>query len=121
MKIRIKDNTIRFRLTKSEVTELCEKGCYESQTDFNDTALVYGLREKEHGELSAEFKGNTITLSIPEKQVSGWNTNAQIGFENTQALQNGKTLHLLVEKDFTCLDDRMEDESDNYPNPKILQ
>ncbi|MGB6150995.1 MAG: hypothetical protein WBG48_03300 [Pricia sp.] len=121
MKIRIKDNAIRLRLTKSEVAELCEKGCYKSQTEFNDAAFTYGLRIKEHGELSAAFEGNSIMLDIPSKLISGWDTNAQIGFENNQALQKGKTLHLLVEKDFTCLDDRMEDESDNYPNPKMAQ
>lgn len=121
MKIRIKDNAIRFRLTKSEVAEFCEKGCYESQTDFGDSKFVYGLRMKENVvELTAEFKSNTITLNIPKKMVADWNTNSNIGFENTLCLKNGKTLHLLVEKDFTCLDNRVEDESDNYPNPKMV-
>ncbi len=36
----------------------------------------------------------------------------EVGFENEQ----GK-LFLLVEKDFTCLDNVSEDQSDNYPNP----
>jgi hypothetical protein len=30
-------------------------------------------------------------------------------------------LQLLVEKDFTCLDNVDEDQSDNYPNPLALQ
>ena len=36
----------------------------------------------------------------------------RIGFENRY-----EELHLLVEKDFTCLDNVGEDQSDNYPNP----
>jgi hypothetical protein len=51
--------------------------------------------------------------------ASNWDANDKVGFENTVSLKNGKTLHLLLEKDFTCLDDRGEDESDNYPNPKM--
>lgn len=122
MKIRIKDNAIRFRLTKSEVADFCEKRCYESQTEFDDSKFVYGLRmDESFEELSAEFKSNTITLKIPKKMAADWNTNSKIGFENTLSLKNGKTLHLLVEKDFTCLENRVEDESDNYPNPKMVQ
>jgi len=29
----------------------------------------------------------------------------------------GVQLHLLLEKDFVCLDNTAEDQSDNYPNP----
>jgi hypothetical protein len=36
----------------------------------------------------------------------------KVGFENTDG-----ELHLLVEKDFTCLDNVAEDQSDNFPNP----
>ena len=39
------------------------------------------------------------------------------GFQHKQALSNGKELFLLVEKDFVCLDNTFEDQSDNYPNP----
>ena len=122
MKIRIKDNAIRFRLTKSEVAALCKKGCYESRTEFIDSVFRYGLRKQTHSDgLSAEFAENAITVNVPEKLLDGWDTNAQVGFECIETLQNGKTLHILVEKDFTCLDTRMEDESDNYPNPKMMQ
>jgi len=40
----------------------------------------------------------------------------KVGFENA----DGK-LHLLVEKDFVCLDEVAEDQSDNYPNPLAKQ
>ena len=121
MKIRIKDNSIRFRLTKPEVAELCEKGYYESRTQFADNAFVYSLQMQSHGEgLSAEFEGEKMTVNIPKELLTGWDISAQIGFENTEILHNNKTLHLLVEKDFTCLDPRTEDESDNYPNPKMI-
>jgi len=36
----------------------------------------------------------------------------RVGFENHYG-----ALHLLIEKDFTCLDNVDEDQSDNYPNP----
>jgi hypothetical protein len=33
---------------------------------------------------------------------------------------NDKYLFLLVEKDFVCLDNTVEDQSDNYPNPNAV-
>jgi hypothetical protein len=38
----------------------------------------------------------------------------KVGFGNQAA-----GLHLLIEKDFTCLDNVDEDQSDNYPNPLL--
>lgn len=46
-----------------------------------------------------------------------WDKNEIVGFKDDFALKNGEKLSLLVEKDFVCLDERDEDESDNYPNP----
>jgi hypothetical protein len=39
-----------------------------------------------------------------------------VGFDD----KNGP-VQLLVEKDFTCLDNVEEDQSDNYPNPLAAQ
>jgi hypothetical protein len=36
----------------------------------------------------------------------------KVGFEN-----NDGEVQLLIEKDFTCLDNVADDQSDNYPNP----
>lgn len=122
MKIRIKGNSIRFRLTRSEVAELCEQGYYEESTVFDNATFAYGMRLDENVEgLSAELKANTITLKVPKKMAADWDANDMVGFENTVSLKNGNTLHLLLEKDFTCLENRTEDESDNYPNPKMAE
>lgn len=121
MKIRIKGNSIRFRLTRSEVATFCEMGHYEEKTDFGDAVFKYALRMDEAtDELLAGFKTNTITLRVPQKIGAGWDANHKVGFENTVRLGNGNELHILLEKDFACLDDRGEDESDNYPNPKLM-
>ena len=42
---------------------------------------------------------------------------AQAGFENNMDFGDGKQLFLLIEKDFVCLDETIEDQSDNYENP----
>ena len=41
-----------------------------------------------------------------------------MGISDDLFLENEDKLSILVEKDFKCLTDRSEDESDMFPNPK---
>lgn len=109
---------MRYRLTKTEVKIFCETGHFEERTQFNDKTFVYELRAKaDLNHLDANFKENTITLYLPEKEREKWGSSEQVGFQHTITSQSGTELSLLLEKDFTCLDETIEDQSDNYPNP----
>ncbi len=119
MKIRIKGNSVRFRLTQTEVSTLCTAGRIEEKTGFNEAEFNYAVQVVyDLVELNAEFKASTILLKLPKNMAEGWDVNETIGFENKVTLDNGNELALLLEKDFTCLDNTIEDQSDNYPNPK---
>lgn len=89
-----------------------KEGVMKENIQIGDDALTYILQRTAEAELSASFKNNIITLLVPEKMADEWTSTDQIGFENKEG-----SLHLLVEKDFTCLDNVDEDQSDNYPNP----
>ena len=118
MKIRIKDNSVRYRLTKSEVKKLCEEGFISCKTEFNSLTLTYQIQVKENiNNLFADFIDNTITLFFPSSEAKDWNTSDRITYENSITLNNGNSLKLLLEKDFICLDHTHEDQSDNYENP----
>jgi hypothetical protein len=112
MKIRIKGNSLRYRLTKSDVAAIIKDGRLEERTEFGHQALIYGVQTTTDYDLSATFHENRITLFVPHTMIDKLANTDEVGFENEQ----GK-LFLLVEKDFTCLDNVEEDQSDNYPNP----
>ena len=112
MKIRIKGNSLRYRLTKSDVATIIKDGHLEEQTEFGHQALVYALQTTTDYGLSATYNDNRITLFVPHSMMDSLANTDEVGFESGQ----GK-LFLLVEKDFTCLDNVDEDQSDNYPNP----
>jgi len=118
MKIRIKGNSIRYRLTKTEVETFCSKGYYEEKTEFKDQCFTYKLRvQKDILNMHANFKNDTITMYLPEHNKDGWATSDVVGFKHSLSLGDGKELLLVLEKDFVCLDETSEDQSDNYPNP----
>ncbi|MDT7830086.1 hypothetical protein RQM65_15570 [Pricia sp. S334] len=119
MKIRIKGNSVRFRLTKKEVDSVCEKGIFREKTQFNEAHFVYAVTTSDkHDNLYASFLNQGIILFVPTDLVRDWDASDQVGFYHTQILDDGQELDLTLEKDFVCLDDRDEDESDNYPNPR---
>lgn len=118
MKLRIKGNSIRFRLSKSEVSKLAVTGYLEEQTLFGETRFVYALQAEEAvNELYAKLDQNKITMFVPLNYVKDWPVNNVVGFEASISLPGGNNLNLLLEKDFACLDHTTEDQSDNYENP----
>jgi hypothetical protein len=119
MKLRIKGNSIRIRLTKTEVNRISsEDGYLEEQTSFGNTTFIYALQQVVTGdELSASFEGNKITMFVPSSLTNDWPQNNVVGFEANMLLPDNKSLYLLLEKDFVCLDHTTEDQSDHYDNP----
>lgn len=121
MKLRIKGNSIRIRLSRTEVENLAKDGYIYEQTDFGNNTLTYALQSKESiHTLEAAFENGKVTMYVPANVVPTWPTNDTVGFENMMSLPNGKQLYLLLEKDFKCIDNSMEDQSDNYENPNPI-
>ncbi|WP_118976687.1 DUF7009 family protein [Taibaiella koreensis] len=121
MKIRIKGNSVRYRLSQTDVALLTTKGYHEEQTVFGPSALTYALVRKEDGDrLTATYEQHKITVAIPAAWLEHWAGNDVVGFDSHMPLAEGDSLFLLVEKDFKCIDDTTEDQSDNYDNPNQI-
>lgn len=120
MKIRIKGNSVRLRLTKTEVETFAREGHYMETTRFGQKHLTYVLKAKPGiTQLKASFEHDTITIYFPQEETSLWAKGTRVGYSNQEDWNNPSALSILVEKDFTCLDNTVEDQSDNYPNPKM--
>lgn len=118
MKIRIHGNSIRIRLSKSEVAKLSKEGYLEERTNFGNSSFSYSIQKKDSiEELGAGYSQDKISMYVPEKFLTDWPGNEVIGIESNMQIDEGQTLYLLLEKDFKCLDNVLEDQSDNYENP----
>ncbi len=56
-------------------------------------------------------------MFVPAELLKNWPDNNVVGFNTKMAVAEYTTLYLLLEKDFVCLDETAEDQSDNYENP----
>lgn len=118
MKIRIKGNSIRYRLTKSEVKKFSEEGYLEEITQFPGSQFKYALIAKPGiDEIEANMVANSIVVYFPDSQKEAWYTSERVGYKRQLPINENESLSLLIEKDFACLDDVEEDQTDNYPNP----
>jgi hypothetical protein len=114
MKIRIKGNSIRYRLTKSDVSTLGMVGFLSEFTHFPSHTLEYAIRRTNEEKLTADFANHKIVLNIPVEMIDELVNTEKVGFNDASG-----TVSLLIEKDFACLDNVAEDQSDNFPNPNL--
>lgn len=120
MKLRLRGESLRIRLTKMEVVALRDQGwSQEASTLGPDSAqrLVYRVEAADVGKPEMRYTGGmetVVAVVLPVAEVLPWPESTKIGhyFETDWGMK------VAVEKDFQCLDPRRdEDESDNYANP----
>ena len=118
MKIRIKGNGVRFRLSKSEVAVFAEEGFVEEKTTFDNSIFKYAVISTDNKTMSADFINGSINLYVPKHLLEVWASTDQVSIVYDYTVSNGNLLHLLLEKDFKCIDAvTAEDQSDYFENP----
>ncbi len=117
MKIRIKGNALRLRLSMSEVNILCSEHRIEEKCMIGNLSFSYALSVSQTEAIGAIYANGCILVAISNALIQNWASNDVTGFNHIQVNEDGSELFILIEKDFVCLDDSFEDQSDNYPNP----
>lgn len=113
MKLRVQGNSLRLRLTRSEVARLVEHGTVEEAASFSSGGSL-SYRVQSHADtkpVQADFTSGAITVRIPTETVRAWAAGDEVGLY----AQDG-ALRIAIEKDFRCLT-RAEEELDAYPHP----
>lgn len=122
MKLRILDNSLRFRLGKSEVESFGRSGSIEKVVKFGkspENDLTYKLEIIEGNEFTGRFANGNIAVCVPRTIVDRWVRSEDVSISGSQRLDDQTHLKFLIEKDFVCLNAHNdEDQSDRYPHPK---
>ena len=117
MKLRIQDNSLRFRLTQREVMRLKEHGQVEAEVRFTaDRSLSYSVTSTQAIEnIEVEYTADCVGVLLPRPCVLAW-------AESDQASIAGHgRVKVLVEKDFQCLHGPDRWDPDAWPNPLAEQ
>jgi len=124
VKLRIRGNTIRLRLGRSEVSTLAEQGAVRESTRFDAAGTQefgYALEAAEVHAISASFKDGLLLVRLPRAMAAQWADSDEIAVQGEQSLGPAGALKILIEKDFECLHGAPDDEpqDDAYPHPRM--
>ena len=122
MKLRLRENSIRLRLLQGEVKTLKEGGSISEKITFGASQiLVYRLQISDSAQaISACFQRGEINVEIPRKTADDWIDTAQIGLQAKQLIDDKKSLSILIEKDFVCVERPLDaDNADAFPHPNV--
>jgi hypothetical protein len=118
MKLRIKGNTIRLRLTKSEVATVGAGGRVQELTLFGPQAqFCYALEAVDTATVEADYSKNTLTIRVPRSMANDWAATELVGISAEQKIAENVSLQLIIEKDFACLNPRGEEDDDTFAHP----
>jgi len=121
MKLRIKGNSLRLRVSPSEVARLLKHDRLEETIHFGPQAnakLTYALQQEPMvSTLTVQYTENRLAVLLPTNRAIAWGFTDQIGIAEDIALGDLGTLAVLIEKDFACLDRSEEENQDTFANP----
>ncbi|HLH44099.1 MAG TPA: hypothetical protein VKV74_14020 [Bryobacteraceae bacterium] len=113
MKLRLYNDSLRLRLSQSEVAQFEREGRVDSIIDFPpDGALSYSIEATDVGRLTARLSGGRVSVLVPKAMAQTWISTDQIAMEDSRS-----TPRILIEKDFQCLHRSTEEDADSFPNP----
>lgn len=116
MKLRCTENSIRIRIRKSELDQLTKTKRVAEKIRFgNQIALTFALTINDSAQqVAATLLHNNLVVSLPSKEADQWINSNQVGIEVNNSIDTDQSLHILIEKDFPCLDREEEDKSDTF-------
>ena len=119
MKLRIQGNSLRLRLSQSEVSQFSKTGFVEDSLQLGPGAnFAYTLESSSSiPALHASYQNGWFRIQVPAAEGTEWFTTDRVSIAGKQPLANGKTLSILVEKDFQCLHGDVARDPDAFPNP----
>jgi hypothetical protein len=121
MKLRILGNSLRLRVSRSEVARLLSGECLEETVHFTPEAsakFTYALQQEPSvSRPTVQYTENKVAILLPTDQANAWGVTDQVGIAEDIGLGNLGSLTLLIEKDFACLDRSDVDNEDTFPNP----
>jgi len=120
MKLRMKGNSLRLRISPSEMQRLLDTGRVEETIHFapdNNARLTYALEHHaEAKSMSVRYRPQEVAVIISSDGMRQWAGGPEVGLYGEMETSDG-TLELAVEKDFACLDKSEVENADTFPNP----
>ncbi|NNF22589.1 MAG: hypothetical protein HKN67_11665 [Saprospiraceae bacterium] len=101
----------------SDINDLLDKRSCTSKTQLPEVPLIFSLAARAGENISLKISDHEYQFEIPNQLIDLLADDQQVGFEGYLSGNSAEGLLIKVEKDFKCLTERKEDESDLFKNP----
>jgi hypothetical protein len=113
VKLRFHADTLRLRLSQSDIARLASTGRVEEMVSFAPGRILsYAIESGNWNSITATFDGERVAVQLPSMVAKTWIESDQESLEGA-----GGLLRVLVEKDFQCLHRDSPQDADSFPNP----
>jgi hypothetical protein len=123
MKLRIKGNSLRLRVTPSDIEQLLRDGAIQEHVQFTanpkDRLTYEVISSPSEPTATVAYRSGNITVTLPELHLKTWAGSDDVGVYTDIALGDGQVLSVAIEKDFACLDLSDAENEDTFPNPNL--
>jgi len=121
MKLRIKGNSLRLRVSRSELARFQAGGRIEETIHFTaapEATLTYALESAlRPSPVTVRYGSREVTVILSKDRARIWGGQSEVGVYTTLDMGPAGSLEVVVEKDFACLDRSDENNSDAFANP----
>jgi len=123
MKLRIKGNSLRLRVSRSELARFLDGERVEETIHFTqapEARLTYALETAVQPEpIRVQYGSRIVKVVLSEDQARVWRAECEVGVYSALDIGAAGSLEVIVEKDFACLDRSDEENSDAFANPQV--
>jgi hypothetical protein len=121
VKLRFQFNSIRLRLKRGEVAQLARTGRVEETITFGeDAGDTFRFVLETSADVTSprsQLTAGGLLVRVPAEAAARWAASDEVGIEGGQAAGKQTPLHILIEKDFACLDGPEAENVDTFPHP----
>jgi hypothetical protein len=122
MKLRIQGNSLRLRISPSEMARLLQTGRIEDSIYFGageGAGLTYALEHSPQTQATTvRYAPSELTVMVASREAQRWAEGQDVGLYGESSTSRGP-LQIAVEKDFACLDKQDAANADTFPNPNL--
>jgi hypothetical protein len=121
MKLRIKGDSLRLRVSRSELERIFEGGRVQETIHFaaaREAKFTYALAiARQTAPVRVSYESQTVTVLLSDSEARQWRKPSEVGVYTTIAVDPEISLEVSIEKDFACLDRGAEENEDTFANP----
>lgn len=114
MKLRLENNSLRLRVSKSDLAQLQMSGIIINEVNFINNKFQYVLCTYEDIQVDVIYREDVLRISLPKNLAKNWIDSDQVGIQATIPVSADCYLYVLVEKDFPCKTNTNEEKQNTF-------